>query len=827
MSECLKLLYDLSQMAEPLNVNLLRHFFAQYDPSTSRPLRETILHFHMRELESSDYRSAYHQFCDWLYGWNVSDAAEYADVRGSIAEYLRMRRVPREIDVRHDRERAESIRLMKTFETLCSLSRRHLKKFYIDIEAEMPRLGQGLDTLSTNTNKKSRKDDEGSGPGDGPGGTGAEDDDVERVWAVPAKERGLEDVSEEHEDDGDGDNGFMGSDGDGDGDDLFRDNGDEDEGNDSDDVEGGSGRRTSSRGLAVRRRGRNKGQRSGSGVGGMADIADDDEDDDDDDEDDEDFAQYDGATNGDELRVSGAGDGLRKAGFGDPAKREEAGQGDGASRHSSASSGSDREQEMETINSKALTGGNGQQGFNFMQPSAQGTSFQAGTMVEGSGFSLVDNIDDSRRALQRDVNHVFAEVDRCTEYTLVCMSSALVVLTFAEILEDKEVYAKFCKLAHELSMDFVSNTLKTVWDLLNKEIPGEVTLATLRDPYALRDVLKRLLELRAVNSRVPKYRMRKLFYKFATLHDIFRATDIHIFPNFIAAHKEGAKCAKFSAFDSNLWLTGGYDCVIRISDIRSTNNHICLAQYVGHKSIVTDVHFTKNDSQIVSSSFDRTIKIWNAQQATAERTLVGHTDAVTSCDVSSDGRYIASGSTDCTVRFWDYNTGECITIIRKHTRWVKVVRFSPDGRHLATAGLDRRVYIWDTKILANSRSPTHSRCIDSFGDYVLDMAMYRPSMLLTTARDSTVRLFDYMTGHELQSHNLSPSWACSVCFSDNGEYFATGSFDNNVIIFRTRDFARMREIRVFNLGIMCVRFPKDLSYVVVGTTEGFVQQINL
>eukprot|EP00842_Homolaphlyctis_polyrhiza_P004484 jgi/Hompol1/5036/HPOL_004113-RA len=748
MSECLKLLYDLSQMAEPLNINILRHFFEQYDPSTSRPLRETILHFHMRELESSDYRSAYHQFCDWLYGWNVSDAAEYADVRGSVAEYLRSRRTPRDIDIKHDRERAESMRLMKTFETLCSLSRRHLKKFYIDIEAEMPRLGQGLETLATNTHKQSVKNrdeelDDGSSIGGGPGGSrrdsqsDAPDDDVERVWATSGTSgTDAGGVSQAKMSSPDNETGV--------------------------DAAGGS----SASGLNKKQR-----LRHGSLVEAM------------------------------------------------PEGDEEGSQTSLASDH----------ENRESMEPRASTLGNGQQGFNFLNSSVTAGSAQSGTIIEGpGGFSqAAENMDDSKRALQRDVNHIFAEVDRCTEYSLVCMSSVLVVLAFAEILDEKEVYNKFCNLAHELSMDFVSNTLKTTWDLLNKEIPTEVTLASLRDPYALRDVLKRLLELRTVNGRVPKYRMRKLFYKFAMLHDIFRATDIHIFPNFVAAHKEGAKCAKFSAFDSCLWLTGGYDCVIRISDIRSANNHICLAQYVGHKSIVTDVHFTKNDSQIVSSSFDRTLKIWNAQQATAERTLVGHTDAVTSCDITSDGRYIASGSTDCTVRFWDYNNGECITIIRKHTRWVKCVRFSPDGRHLATAGLDRRIYIWDTKILANSRSPTHSRCIDPFGDYVLDMALCKPSLLLATARDSTVRLFDYMTGHELQSFNLSPSWACSVCFSDNGEYFATGSFDNNVLIFRTKDFVKMREIRVFNLGIMCVRFPKDLSYVIVGTTEGFIQQIPL
>jgi WD40 repeat protein len=155
---------------------------------------------------------------------------------------------------------------------------------------------------------------------------------------------------------------------------------------------------------------------------------------------------------------------------------------------------------------------------------------------------------------------------------------------------------------------------------------------------------------------------------------------LHLFTKKVLWFKQGIKCAQYSAFDSNLWLTGGSDCILRITDIRAANKHICLAQYVGHKSIITDAHFTHDDAHIVSSSYDRTLKIWNSRSATVDRTLQGHTDAVTSCDVSSDGRYIASSSLDNTVRFWDFATGECITIIKKHTRWVKIVRFSPDAR---------------------------------------------------------------------------------------------------------------------------------------------------
>ena len=141
--------------------------------------------------------------------------------------------------------------------------------------------------------------------------------------------------------------------------------------------------------------------------------------------------------------------------------------------------------------------------------------------------------------------------------------------------------------------------------------------------------------------------------------------------------------------------------------------------------------------------------------------------------------------------------------------------------------MDNRVFIWDVKMLANTKSPSHSRCFDNFVDYVLDISMTKPSLMLTASRDSKIRLFDYITGHQLYEVDLSPSWASSISFSEDGECFATGSCDNNINIFRTKDFVKLREIRAFNMGIKCVKFPKDVCYVVIGTEEGFLQQIML
>lgn len=324
-----------------------------------------------------------------------------------------------------------------------------------------------------------------------------------------------------------------------------------------------------------------------------------------------------------------------------------------------------------------------------------------------------NNDDEANTLLRNDVNTVLNDIDKATDYTLLCMVNLCVILTFSEILKQKDVYTKNIMNAHKISADFISSTLKSVYDVLGKQLPASdaIQYIDIRDLTQLRTRFKDLTkiwsaqmaaDINAADHPKKTYKFLKISRKFEFLHALFAGMDIHIFPRFVDAHKGGCKSATFSEFDSALWLTGGYDGIVRIHDLRegipTGADAVPLAQFIGHKSIVSEVHFTKKDQFVLSCSFDRTLKriwlyltylVWNSQTGGCEKTLTGHTDSVTTCHISKDSRFAASGSMDCTVRFWDLNTGQCLTVVKKHTRWVKKVRFSDDGRYLTTAGLDK------------------------------------------------------------------------------------------------------------------------------------------
>ena len=104
----------------------------------------------------------------------------------------------------------------------------------------------------------------------------------------------------------------------------------------------------------------------------------------------------------------------------------------------------------------------------------------------------------------------------------------------------------------------------------------------------------------------------------------------------------------------------------------------------GHTGSLTSVAFSADGKRIVSGSYDKTVKVWDADKGTETLTLKGHTQPVSSVAFSADGKRIVSGSYDKTVKVWDADKGTETLSLKGHTEGVTSVAFSPDGKRIVS-----------------------------------------------------------------------------------------------------------------------------------------------
>jgi TPR repeat protein len=121
----------------------------------------------------------------------------------------------------------------------------------------------------------------------------------------------------------------------------------------------------------------------------------------------------------------------------------------------------------------------------------------------------------------------------------------------------------------------------------------------------------------------------------------------------------------------------------------------------GHSQIVSDSAYSPDGTRLVTSSFDKTARIWDAKTGESLLVLAGHAGPVQSAGYSPDGSHIVTSSLDKTARIWDANSGAQLAVLSGHQDALQFAAYSPDGQHIVTASLDRTARIWDSRIPAD------------------------------------------------------------------------------------------------------------------------------
>ncbi|XP_062204731.1 transcriptional corepressor LEUNIG-like isoform X3 [Phragmites australis] len=210
-------------------------------------------------------------------------------------------------------------------------------------------------------------------------------------------------------------------------------------------------------------------------------------------------------------------------------------------------------------------------------------------------------------------------------------------------------------------------------------------------------------------------------------------------------------CCHFSS-DGKLLATGGHDkkVVLWFTDVLKVKSTL-----EEHSLLITDVRFSPGMTRLATSSFDKTVRVWDVDNPNYSlRTFTGHSASVMSLDFHPNKEdIICSCDSDGEVRCWSITNGSCVISVRVFNGGATQLRLQPrHGKYLAAAS-EKAISILDTETLQVCRTPLQghiniiqSVCWDATGNY------------LASVSEDSVRVWSFTLGNDVECiHELNCS----------------------------------------------------------------------
>lgn len=243
----------------------------------------------------------------------------------------------------------------------------------------------------------------------------------------------------------------------------------------------------------------------------------------------------------------------------------------------------------------------------------------------------------------------------------------------------------------------------------------------------------------------------------------------------LRGHSMGVRCLQIGA---TTLVSGSLDNELRSWNWRTGQ---CIGRWKGHSDGVIGLHH--NSEIMVSGSVDKTARVWNLKTKSVT-VLRGHTDWVNAVRIDTPSYTVFTASDDCTIKLWDLETNTCIKTYEGHVCQVQQVVLlppefdaeeedpeessgpaSPMSDHTGSSFTGHGT---GSPILPNRHLPPNqyqyaTQQDDPFADFAEDRPR-PPRYMLTSALDSTIRLWEIATGRCVRTYfgHLEGVWALAA-----------------------------------------------------------------
>jgi len=199
----------------------------------------------------------------------------------------------------------------------------------------------------------------------------------------------------------------------------------------------------------------------------------------------------------------------------------------------------------------------------------------------------------------------------------------------------------------------------------------------------------------------------------------------------------------------------------------------------GHSDCIYGLAISPDNKTIATASYDKLIKLWDAETGKEIRTLKDHIDAIYALAYTPDGKRLVSGAADRSIKVWNPETGQRLFTMSEPTDGVNTLAISPDGKRIAASGQDKTIRVWRL----DDKGPTLESSMIAHEDAILKIIWSRDGKtLLSSSADRSLKLFRASDLSELKMLGNQPDWAYAVEYSPDGTRVALGRMNGTLLI---------------------------------------------
>lgn len=248
-----------------------------------------------------------------------------------------------------------------------------------------------------------------------------------------------------------------------------------------------------------------------------------------------------------------------------------------------------------------------------------------------------------------------------------------------------------------------------------------------------------------------------------------------------------------------------------------------LAVLSGHEDTIYAIAFQKDGKTVVTGSFDKTVRVWDATTGKQLRVYggqAGHQNLVLTVDLSPDGQSILSGGSDNTARVWDV---PMLTPLRELAlpQPLTTAAASPDNKQVAV-GLSPGV----VKVFASNESKELFALNLPSGSAVSPTGLvYSPNSqwLVVAGRDGQLTFAQAQANGKLTgTYGTSGQPLTSAVIHPNGQALYVGGADGRVRFWKFPP-APPRALPSINDTLTSVTFGASGTLLVSGGTDKVVR----